>query len=123
MVITPWWVIHRYSHALVAEFLQVVVVHGVHNVIKVQCKVQLSSMSLTESFHDEAEARQADKKDTNLPNQSCLKGVVGFFTMSLWFGGPSASPELRMLPTFALRLPLPGFLWGDKEAVECITCR
>ena len=42
-IITPWQVVHGYAYTMVMEFSEVVA-HGVHDVVKVWCKVQLASV-------------------------------------------------------------------------------
>ena len=40
-MITPWWIVHGYTYAMVAEVLEIVA-HGVRDVVEVWCKVQFS---------------------------------------------------------------------------------
>ena len=45
--VIPWWVVHGYTHAMVAEFSEVVA-RGVRDVVEVWCEVRFSSVLVDE---------------------------------------------------------------------------
>ena len=45
--VTPWWVVHGHTYAMVAEFSEVITC-GVHDVVEVWCEVRFSLVLMDE---------------------------------------------------------------------------
>ena len=68
--VTPRWVVHGYTHAMVVKFSKVVV-RRVRDVVEVWWEIRFPQCSWMKSLHAEEEVRREDSSaDTNLPKWS-----------------------------------------------------